>query len=203
MKSAHRFDYARFGEALVERGLVDRQVLNHVLQQCSRNHGLLPELLVKENLVSDWELSRVACEVYHLPFLTVEQCGPASGLLEGYDLAYLRHYALVPLDRYGTLLTVIMPGLVPSEVLEGLRPGQGGRVQPLVGSVVSNRRWLEEHCTAKFGPPPEEARAPLPEPAATGFGELKVVMDEDWGNIFDAGDEAVQLDIQGKTRRRL
>jgi hypothetical protein len=218
VKSAHRFDYSRFGEALVERGLIDRDVLGHVFHQIQTTRALLPEVLVRENLVSDWEVSRIACEIYHLPFLTVENYPPSSTALDGYDMAYLRHFALVPLDRYGGLVTVVMPGLVPSEVLEGLRPGQGGRVLPVVGSVLSNRRWLEERfapaarpaagvkggagvlpLAAKPGIPlstaKPELRAPIP---ATLDDEpmLQLGSEEDWGNLFDAGDEAVQLDLK-------
>lgn len=216
MKSAHRFDFARFGEALVERGLVDREVLNHVLHQCNSARALLPEVLVRENLVSDWEISRVACELYHLPFMTVELCPPATHALDGYDPNYLRHYALVPLDRFGTLVTVVMPGLVPSEVLEGLRPGQGGRVLAVVGSVLSNRRWLNEHLP-KHGANPmqsqgahaaaQDPRAPLPDDrpmiSMEGFSLTPGDPDgleSDWGNIFDAGDEAVQIDLRDKKR---
>lgn len=211
MKSAHRFDYARFGEALVERGLVDRDVLNHVLHQVNSTRSLLPEVLVRENLVSDWEVSRVACEIYHLPFLTVDHYPPSATALDGYDLAYLRHFALVPMDRYGGLVTVIMPGLVPSEVLEGLRPGQNGRVVPVVGSVVSNRRWLEERFAPKGVAPaagarpgsslpktiPMETAAPLPSSPSAGVeNDLDLLGEGDWGNLFDAGDEAVRLDLK-------
>lgn len=219
VKSAHRFDYARFGEALVERGLIDREVLNHVLHQVNTARGLLPEVLVRENLVSDWELSRVVCELYHLPFLTIDQYPPSSTALDGYDLAYLRHFALVPLDRYGGLVTVAMPGLVPSEVLEGLRPGQGGRVVAVVGSVVSNRRWLEERFAPKGAAPapgkpgagpksipldvrgavpsaPASAKKPGPQPEPQVEEVLELNVDGDWGNLFDAGDEAVQLGLK-------
>ena len=223
MKSAHRFDYARFGEALVERGLLDRNVLSHVLHQCNATRMLMTELLVRENLVSDWELSRVACELYHLPFLTTA--------LDGYDLGYLRHYALVPLDRFGGLVTVAMPGLVPSEVLDGLRPGQNGRVLAVVASVVSNRRWLEgltpAGAPAKGAPaakggtpakggatpaktismsPPQEAAKLSEVPGAIPAAELEeaaslqIGSGDEWGNLFDAGEEAVQLDLK-KPRR--
>ncbi len=218
VKASHRFDYPRFGEALVERGLIERDVLNHVLQQVGATRSLLPEVLVRENLVSDWEVSRVACEIYHLPFLTVDQYPPSATALDGYDLAYLRHFALVPLDRFGGLVTVIMPGLVPSEVLEGLRPGQGGRVLPVVGSVVSNRRWLEERLAPraqspqKGGAPGPRPQAPIPSSAGK-LGtppkpelklelepELELASEGDWGNLFDAGDEAVKLGLNKKPR---
>ncbi len=205
MKSAQRFDYGRFAEALVERGLIDHEVLNHVLQQCTKTRGLLAEILVKEKLVSDWDISRVACELYHLPFLTIDSCPPAPSALDGYDFAYLRHYAIVPLDRFGSLVTVVMPGLVPTEVLEGLRPGQNGRVLAVVGSVVSNRRWINEHLAQRV-PQSDAVRAPLPEAAGSGSSgggrhELRLVGEEDWGNLFDAGDEAVRLDLQQGQRR--
>jgi len=224
-KTAHRFDYGRFAEARVERGLIDHDVLKHVFQQCNHTRSLLPEVLVRENLVSDWEVSRVACELYHLPFLTVDQYPPAGSALDGYDLNYLRHYALVPLDRYGALVTVIMPGLVPSEVLEGLRAGQSGRVLPLVGSVVSNRRWLEQHAPIPGAPLAQAAgpqakgaahqagakavakiAAPLPSkpiPVSGEPQELKLANEneEDWSNIFDAGDEAVRLDLPGPPKK--
>jgi hypothetical protein len=206
VKSAHRFDFGRFGEALVERGLIDHEVLTHVLNQCNAQRVLLPEILVRENLVSDWEISRVACELYHLPFLTVESCPPASNALEGYDANYLRHYALVPLDRFGSLVTVVMPGLVPSEVLEGLRTGQSGRVLPVVGSVVSNRRWLHVHLPQQSAAVPgSNVRAPLPDRRSSTVESIDMSPGSDadvgdWGNIFDAGDEAVQLDMRNKHR---
>lgn len=197
----------------MERGLIDRDVLAHVLQQVNATRSLLPEVLVRENLVSDWEVSRVACEIYHLPFLTVDHYPPSATALDGYDLAYLRHFALVPLDRFGALVTVIMPGLVPSEVLEGLRPGQGGRVLPVVGSVVSNRRWLEERLAPKNQPGarpgqpaaapvkgiPLNTRGPIPAPAPQEE-ELQLGAEGDWGNLFDAGDEAVKLGNAKKPR---
>jgi len=219
VKSANRFDYARFGEALVERGLLDRNVLTHVLHQCTASRALLTELLVRENLVSDWDLSRVACELYHLPFLTVEQYPPSATALDGYDVNYLRHYALIPLDRFGGLVTVAMPGLVPSEVLEGLRPGQNGRVLAVVGSVSSNRKWLEDRfapapkaaSSTKGGASPAKtismslpqeaaAKPPVAAPLPAQAEEFEVLQpgnsEDDWGSLFDAGEEAVQLDLK-------
>jgi hypothetical protein len=181
VKSTQRFDYRRFADSLVDRGLIDHETIEHVVTQCEATGGLMSELLVTEDLVSDWEVARVACELYHLPFLTVDNYPPSPEALEGLDPDYLRQYALVPLDRHGKLLTIIMPGLVPSAVLDALA-FDGTRVLPLAGSVSSNRRWLQEHL-----------------PSAEGVGSLEQVgaalPQGDWASIFDAGDEAVQLDL--------
>lgn len=189
MKSTQKLDYHRFADALVERGLVERDVLNHILHQSNTTGALLPELLVSEDLVSDWELSRVVCQLYHLPFLTVDQCPPREDALADLDPDYLRQYGLVPLDRFGKVLTVVMPGIVPSEVLDGISVPEGGRILPLVGSVNSNRRWLMENLPPPAMPTVEEIEAPSEELEA---GE------DSWADIFDAGDEAVRMDLSEK-----
>lgn len=202
MKTAHRFDYVRFGEGFVERGLIDRETLNHVLQQCNATRALLPEILVMESLVSDWEVSRVACELYHLPFVTVDIYPPDKDVIAQFDANFLRQFALIPLDRYGELLTVVMPGLVPSEVLDGMRLTTGMRLLPVVGSVVSNRAWLNE---ALPGPvqqaparPPASVEEPLPPLPAEAMQLDADMSDDEWLNIFDAGEEAVQLELKEK-----
>jgi hypothetical protein len=196
LKSTHRrFDYTRFGEAFLERGLIDAETLQHVLAQCQATRALLPEILVTENLVSDWEVSRVACELYHIPFLTVDLYEPNKEVLAEFDANFLRQFAMIPLDRYGDLLTVVMPGLVPSDVLEGLRLTPTMKMLPVVGSVLSNRRWLNEHIP---GPVAQAASVVPPLPNDATLENLGGDSESDWLNIFDAGDEAVQLDLKGK-----
>ena len=190
MKStSYKFDYHRFADSLIDRGLVEREAIQHVLQQCEATGSLLPEILVTEGMVSDWEVSRVASELYHLPYLPVETYPPATEVLEGLDSEYLRQYGLVPLDRLGTLLTVAMPGIVPARVLDGLRHGDNDHILPVVGSVSSNRRWLNENLPESQLPGLDQIAAALP-----GGDDLEV---GDWAEIFDAGDQAVNLELQG------
>jgi hypothetical protein len=189
VKSTQRLQYNRLADTLTERGLVDRETMSHVMQQCSATGALLSELLVSESLVSDWELSRVCCEIYGLPYLSVEEYMPDKGAMEGMDPEFLRQYGLVPFDRFGGIVTVAMPGLVPSEVLDALIRVDGVRVMPVVGSVVSNRRWLNENLPAaqmRLGP-----KGALPLEASEGDG---------WAGVFDAGEEAVQMELQTRQR---
>ena len=188
MKSSQKLDYNRLADALSERNLVDRGALDHILQQCTATGSLMPDLLVREGLISDWELSRVVCELYGLPFLPVNVYPPSESAMDGLNPDYLRQYGLVPMDRFGKLITVAMPGMVPNSILDGLAAGEGLSILPGVGTVEGNRAWLEEHL-----PPPEtgldQIRASLP----SDGDSLDIA---DWGNIFDAGDEAVQDNLR-------
>ncbi len=181
-----KLDYRRLADHLTDKGLVDRETVQHVLHQCQNTGALFTEILVSEGFVSDWELSRVCSELFHLPYLPLECYTPSDGARDGFDPDFLRQYGLVPLDRFGDLVTVAMPALVPSEVLETLaNHAKVAKLLPVVGSVVSNRRWIEEKL-------PSAADKTLEAFSAAAAGE-----EDAWASLFDEGDEAVQMDIGG------
>lgn len=204
MKSTQKLDYARLGEALAERKLVERPAVEHILQQCLATGALMPDLLVSEGLISDWDLCRVVSEIYGLPFLPVSSYTPAEGVLNGLDPDYLRQYGLVPLDRFGRVLTVLMPGIVPTEVLDALAEAERVLILPAIGTVEGNRRWLDEHLPPPQMPALGAIQASLPSAkGATRSGapqQQPTRVDpeslSDWAGIFDAGDEAVQDEIR-------
>ena len=209
MKGTPKFDYRRFTEHLIDRGMVDRGTVGHVLQQCEATGALLSEIMVQEGLVSDWEVARVVCELYHVPFLPLKVYPANKAAMEGLDPDYLRQYGLVPLDRFGNVLTVVVPGIVPSTVLMGLVDDRKVQIVPVVGSVTDNRRWLMENLPGpdtagvSASARPTAAR-PASRPAApevpSSMDDIAAALPDDleWEAIFDAGEEAVQLELLGK-----
>lgn len=184
LKGNQRLDYARLAEELAERAMCDHQALREALQFSGHGHAPFAEALVNANLVADWELSRVVCEIYGLPFLTVDTCEPDPRARAGIDTHFLLEHGLVPLSKFGGLLTVAMPGMVPAEVLGELAAVTDLTILPIVGSVSSNRRWIEQHLHA-------ELVAALPKATPEAVAQANT----EWSSIFDAGDAAVQLDL--------
>jgi hypothetical protein len=184
VKQNQRLEYGRLAEVLAERGLVEPQALREALQFSGRGALPFPEALVSANLVADWELSRVVCELYGLPFLSIEQCEPDVKAREGIDPQFLVDHCLVPLGRFGRLLTVVMPAIVPAEVLGLLAAETELQISPVVGTVRSNRRWLELNLKIE-----------LPAALPSGGGDHDLHAGQ-WSSIFDAGDAAVLLDLQ-------
>ena len=182
MKNNQRLEQERLAEALEERGLVDGAALQHVLHQCIQTEALFTELLVSEGMITDWELSRVSCELFGLAFLSVESYEPSEEARQGIDADYLRQYCIVPLDRFGDVLTIALPAMVPTEVIATLAKQTGCRVLCVASSVSANRAWLNQYL-----PRP---RAPLPADVSAPDGE--------WANIFDQGDQAVLMDLGGE-----
>jgi hypothetical protein len=170
-KSTHHLDPARLAEFLAEKGLIEVEVIRELLKASNDGGAPFAEALVEANLITDWDLSRAVCETFHLPFLPVENAKPRLDLISDLDPAFLSKHGLVPLQRFGSLLTVVMPGIVPAETLAELSAMTDLTIMPIVGTVEGNRLWLGEHC------------------------KVEAVQDGDWGSLFDEGDANVQLSL--------
>lgn len=184
-KSRQRLEYGRLAEVLAERGLVDSRALQDALQFSARGGPPFPEALVTANLVADWELSRIVSELYGLPFITVDFAEPDAKALVGLDAHFLVVNGIVPLSRHGKVLTVLMPSLTTSDTLEHLARSAGVTILPIVGTVRSNRMWLDQKLAAQPEPRPAAA---LPSKDEEGDGA--------WSSLFDEADAAVLLDLK-------
>ena len=178
MKNSSRLDYASLAEILGQRNLVEPQRLRLALQASQSGVVPFPELLVGDGLIGDWDLSRIVCEIYGLPFLPVDLYSPSPDALNALDHDFLRKHRIVPLTRHNRVLTVCMPGLVSADVLGLLASRSELHVLPVVGSVNSNNKWLAENLAVSA---PDGADA---EGNPT-----------DWNKIFDEGDAAVLLNL--------
>lgn len=181
VKHKQRLDHELLAEALRDRGLVPPKTLEHVLAQCVQSGALFTEQLVRDGVVSDWELAQLCCEKFGLAFMPVDLYEPDRELLALFDATLLRQNALVPLDRFGNVLVVAMPCMVPSEVLDEIEARLSVRVMPVVGSVRANVRYLEENLKVS------ESLAKVAQEADDG----------DWTNVLDMGDAAVQVELVG------
>ncbi len=182
MINNQRLGYQRLAEVLVERELVEAQAVQDALSMGAHGGLPFPEALVGANLVSDWELSRIVCELYGLPFLTVDMAEPDPSAQRDLDLTFLVENGLVPLCRHGQVLTICMPAVVPAEVLGMMAAETDLLILPVVGTVQSNRRWIDNNFN--------------PNSALPGDEPEELEDDGEWSNFFDEADAAVLSELE-------
>ena len=108
MKNAERLNDIGLAAVLVQRGLVDDRRLRVALETSQQGTSPFTEVLVGDELVGDWELSRVVCDLYGLPFVPIDLHRPDLEALEGLDHDFLRKHRLVPLNPLTDLLKQII-----------------------------------------------------------------------------------------------
>lgn len=185
-KNNQRLEYGRLADVLQERGLVEPQALREAIQFSSQGNMPFPEALVTANLVQDWELSRIVCEIYNLPFLPVDMVEPDPKARAGIDPQFLIDNALVPIARFGQVLTVCLPALLPAEILGVLAATTDLFIVPVIGTVRSNRKWIELNILAEATP------GALPQ-----GGSQHEISQGAWSSIFDQGDANVLSGMGG------
>lgn len=181
MKHSQRLEYSRLASAIVERGLSEAKRVHEALQIAENGHGAFADVLVNSNIVTDWELSNVVCDIYNLPFLTVDVVEPDPAARRGLDLQFLATHGLVPLYRCNGVLTVSMPGMVSADVLGEMTATTDLTILPVVGSVQSNRRWIAKVLE-------DEIKAALPSAQVAAEEEQPMA---GWDQMFDVADAAV------------
>lgn len=186
-KNNQRLEYGRLADVLQERGLVEPQALREAIQFSSQGNMPFPEALVTANLVQDWELSRIVCEIYNLPFLPVDMIEPDPKARAGIDPQFLIDNALVPIARFGQVLTVCLPALLPAEILGVLAATTDLFIVPVIGTVRSNRKWVEQHILAETTP------GALPQSPQSAHE----ISQGAWSSIFDQGDANVLSGMGG------
>lgn len=177
-----RLDYTRLAEALSERGLVSAEQVNLAIQDAATTGVPFPEILLTRDLVTDWELSRQVCRVFGLPFLPVDVYPPHEKAIELVDPEFVRLHRLIPIQKFSDVLTVCMPGLVPTAVLTELEQTTELKIAPLVGTVKTNGLWIAENLSG-------EVAGALPGGAGAAF-------DSSWGSFFDEADQKVLMELE-------
>lgn len=203
-----RLDYQGLAAALDQRGLIEAARLQVALSTCAQTGQPFPEILVFDDMIGDWELSRVVCELYNLPFIPVDFVLPDTEALETFDMHFLQAHRIVPIGRFGDLVTVAMPAIVPAEVLGSLAAALDVHILPVVGTVMTNNRWLTDNLKGPESEAEPEEDEPVEEPRGElrlkGLKDLSLSIPEldtmgasgdGWSNIFDEGNANVLMDL--------
>jgi len=105
-----------FAEILVREGMAPPDTVKRALEIQARTGELLEEVLVEEGIITEWDIARVLVKHYKLPFLSLNRYSIPKKVLDVFPVDFLREQTFVPLDRFGTTVTLAIgrhpqPGL--------------------------------------------------------------------------------------------
>lgn len=195
MKGLDRITHTRLAEALVQSGAVSKEDIAEALASQHETGESLVSILVGMGLQTEWDLAHLAAEYFQLPFLQGDRYDIPKEALALVEEDFAFRHLILPLDRFGNVLTVAMPVLVGWEILDQIQTASGVEIFPVVGLPTDNKKKLFELYPDH---PREEKRAAAPKgaPAPAGGQGKK---NGGWESIFDMGDQAVKQDLKGRS----
>ena len=183
MKGLDRITNLRLAEILSQNGILSREEMGDAIAAQESSMESFVSVLISAGYLTEWELARLVAEYFQLPFLQGERYEIQKDVVSLLEEDFLFNHMVLPLDKFGKVLTVVMPIMVPGEILEKIQIDKGFDVFPIVGLYSENKKKLYELYPDH---PKEEVKTKK---------SIKEEFGKAWETIFDLGDEAVKKDL--------
>lgn len=179
-----RLKRKRLGDILVDEGIVAKEAVISAMHEQQRTRRLLSDILLESQAVSEFDLARVLVDQYQLPFVDLAGYSFHKDLVQAFPAQVLHDGAVIPLDRFGSMVVFACQEVPPQEIGEKLRRYAPGGMHFFVALSAEIRR-----CLGELVPAAEKKTATKEEDAPT----FKVPLGEDtaWKQLFDTADKEV------------
>jgi type IV pilus assembly protein PilB len=89
----------RLGEILLEKGLINREQLNHALGQQKKEQGFLGEILLKSGRIRERELLEALSEQFNIPLVSLKDKYINWALVKQFSPSLILDYHCFPVAR--------------------------------------------------------------------------------------------------------
>lgn len=144
-----RLSTKKLGEILLEGGIIDREKLDHALEEQKKSHELVGEVLVRLGHVTEQDIARCLAMQFALPYLNVARYDVNRDVLVRFPAPMLLEHQCIPLDQIGQVVIMAIGGPIDPKVLEQFERVAGTEVHLYVSAASEIERALDKYLTEK------------------------------------------------------
>ncbi|MHC4821090.1 MAG: GspE/PulE/PilB domain-containing protein [Planctomycetota bacterium] len=169
----------RLSEVLSNEGILTKTQIQEAEKYLRQPEDPLGPHLIRCGFITSWDLAKCVCTHFTLPFFDLSSFKPNQEVVELLEPAFMHGYGILPLDRFGKILTLAVMEALSPEVLQSIVDKTELSPYMYVAPFDAIRSQLEEHA-------PYDAPEGADMPAATGGDE-----DDggDWMSIFEEAEK--------------
>jgi len=142
---AKRIITKRIGELLLERGVITNTKLEEALAYQKEHGGLLGQVLIRLGFTTEEEIALVLTAQYGFPYLPLASYEIDGGLTTLVPEKVARHYCLIPIDRIGNALTLVMADPSNVKAIQEIEFMTKCVVQAFVSTPTQIEKAIERH----------------------------------------------------------
>ncbi len=151
MANLQRMTHKRLGEIFTHSGLITPEQLEESLADQQKTGKHLGELLIERNYVTERDVAEAIATQFSLPYLAPTQYFAPSEMASLIPQETMEKYKIVPLDKIGKILMVVIAGPVENEVLDQIEKDTSSTLQIYVGTFTEVRTAIEKLMEMKKG----------------------------------------------------
>jgi len=144
MANIQRMTPKRLGEIFTHSGLISSEQLEETLADQEKTGKHLGELLVDRGYVTERDVAEAIATQFSLPYLSPTQYFVSGEMASIIPLERMTKHHLVPIDRLGKILMVVIAGPVDNEVLEQIETETDSTLQIYVGTLADVNAAIEK-----------------------------------------------------------
>jgi type IV pilus assembly protein PilB len=139
----------KLGEILVEEGLLKDDQVQEALRKQKETGGLLGEVLVRLQYVSEIDIARAIAKQFGLPYIDASKYHIGKDVMGIIPSEMLHENQFVPLDKLGKALLLAVSGVLNGEIFEQLEKITGSKLFIYVSTVSSVQETLKKFAPSK------------------------------------------------------
>lgn len=147
---SRRIKDKRLGQILIELGYIDQQQLEEALSiqrknNKGRNKTFSGEIMIKLGYVNEKAVFHAFVSQYRFPFLPLDNYQLDSRVIDSFPAAIAREHMVMPIDKYGNVLTVAISNPFDTKALKQIEKATNCNVQVFVSSPTDLRLAVDRY----------------------------------------------------------
>jgi len=139
-----------FAEILIREGIASPDTVKRALQVQMQTGEPIEEVLVEEGVITEWDLARTLVKHYKLPFMPLHRYSIPKQVLETMPAEFLREHAMIPLDRFGSTLTIAIARNPEPGLKEQIHEDFGVHASYFVTTLTDVKNAINLHFPTPF-----------------------------------------------------
>ncbi|PIQ90896.1 MAG: hypothetical protein COV71_02010 [Candidatus Omnitrophica bacterium CG11_big_fil_rev_8_21_14_0_20_41_12] len=140
--SAKRILKAKIGELLIERNLLTKKQLDTALEEQKKNGGYISQHLISLNFVSEMHIAECLASQYGFAYLPLARYEIPSQVLKIIPFKLINIYSLLPIEKSGNSLEVVMADPLNEGVIDMLRQVSGCDIEVFISTYSEIRQAI-------------------------------------------------------------
>jgi len=137
----------RLGDILIRRGDITKEQLEKALASQKKEGSYLGEILIRLGFVEERDIVVALVVQCNLPYIAIQNYDIDKSILKLIPAELAQKYHVIPLDRVGDILSVVMADPLNAEVKEELQTVTNCKVAPFIATKTE----IEEAIDRWYG----------------------------------------------------
>ncbi|GEM_PF-1808075 len=180
MKKFDKIFKKKLANLLIDAGLINEEIAEHVRSLSERTGDLIGETLVQEGYVTETDIARELSRHLQLPFLELQNYQSSKDAADSLPPELLQRHQIVPVDRFGDTMSLAMSQHLTLDGFKEIQAKAGCDITFFVALISKVAEALQE-----FAPMDAEEIRNLRKK------EVSAPKPSSWTDIFDTANKTV------------